>query len=42
MRQIAEELTFAVFNLTQFETVECSYEFLEVFQEAKFVQFIPG
>ena len=40
MSQIAEELTFAVLSVTKFQNSQCSWDFLEVSQEAKVAPFL--
>ena len=42
MSQIAEELTFAVLSVTKFENSRCSWDFLELSQEAKVVPFLSS
>ena len=42
MRQIAEKLTFAVLSVTKFENSMCSWDFLEVSQEAKVAPFLSS
>ena len=42
MSQIAEELTFAVLSVTKLKNSRCSWEFLEVSQEAKVVPFLSA
>ena len=42
MSQIAEELTFAVLSVTKLENSRCSWDFLEVSQEAKVAPFLSS
>ena len=42
MSQIAEELTFAVLSVTKFENSRCSWDFLELSQEAKVIPFLSS
>ena len=42
MSQIAEELTFAVLSVTKSENSRCSWDFLEVSQEAKVAPFLSA
>ena len=42
MSQIAEELTFAVLSVTKSENSWCSWDFLEVSQEAKVAPFLSS
>ena len=42
MSQIAEELTFAVLSVTKSENSRCSWDFLEVSQEAKVAPFLSS
>ena len=42
MSQIAEELTFAVLSVTKLENSWCSWDFLEVSQEAKVAPFLSS
>ena len=42
MCQIAEVLTFAALSVAKCQNVQCSWDFLEVSQEAKVVTFISA
>ena len=42
MSQIAEELTFAVLSVTKFENSRCSWDSLELSQEAKVIPFLSS
>ena len=42
MSQIAEELTFAVLSVTKFKDSRCSWNFLELSQEAEVASFLSA